>query len=134
MSKKKYSRRKKSNEDSPKIYRISELKGYEPTTRRNFIKNTLKVLGTAGLVSHITGCGSDESQYDAHFDERTGKCTCHMVCTCGAEEDDKTTKWEREGDKVCTCNLVCTCNTVSTCTCDSECTCDSQGSHYWYPN
>lgn len=135
-------------ESIPEIYRIAELTGTESTTRRKFVIGTLKALGSAALLSHITGC--EESELDVVT--VSGNCTCHVVdtnnppCTC-----ETVCTCHSVSGSGCVCNTVCTCDTVgghtedkkrncpSYCTCHNHCTCNSQGggggggSHYWYP-
>ncbi|MBU1170464.1 MAG: twin-arginine translocation signal domain-containing protein [Proteobacteria bacterium] len=124
----------KSDNEPPKIFRIAEIKGPGHTTRRKFIKNSLKTAAGAGLLA-ATGCA--DSEFDV-LKNTQGECSCHVVCTCDAESEDNNEGSEYGAQftgTVCTCDLVCTCNTV--CTCNSDSSDSGGGSYYytyWYPN
>ncbi len=128
-------------EEPPKIYKIGK-RGLS-IDRKDFLKSIATLGGLAALGNTLQSC--EESYLDIQNDGKT--CTCHAVCTCNTDWDNKMSDSGNSFSSIydvnntCTCDTVCTCNSV--CSCDLVCSCDTEGGGtyygggyytYWYPN
>jgi hypothetical protein len=106
-----------ADDDAPRILKAVITRNPVPCGRRDFFRQALGGAATALAAGGAVSACDSATSYDIEVDS-TGRCRCHVVCTCESEGAAAQEMDAVYNGNTCTCDLVCDCDTV--CTSESE--------------